>query len=429
MDDRVGFIQWIVGEDPGFICLASKSPSNNQWSETILRYPEDLSEIEQYIKSNSVTGNMYVCPTTLRNKSRIKENISYSYVAWADLDQCSPDFLRVKPSIVIETSPERYQAYWKLSHKAHAYDVEDINRRIAYTHEHQGCDISGWDLTQMLRVPNTHNFKYLPQDITVRVKEFDPSRIYDLEEISTAYPQIERYKEIVPGPFKIPDKLPEQTGEQLLEKWSTSAHPRVWRLFRQVPTGDWSSELWNLELTLFEIGVPREEVFVIARDSSCNKFKRDGYEDLVLWKEVLRAEAYVQSPIKVDFNKPAKTQDSVSDRELLTPEEFESARKDITVVDEYVEWATSVTDAPPQYHVAGGFIILTSILSGYLRLPTSFSTIIPNLWFMILADTTLTRKSTAMDLATDILDEISPDVMLATDGTVEGIMQDRKSVV
>lgn len=68
-------------------------------------------------------------------------------------------------------------------------------------------------------------------------------------------------------------------------------------------------------------------------------------------------------------------------------------------------------------------MILSSILSGRVSLPTSFGTIIPNLWFMLLADTTLTRKSTAMDIATDLLVEVDPDVIMATDGSIEGLLQ------
>jgi hypothetical protein len=40
---------------------------------------------------------------------------------------------------------------------------------------------------------------------------------------------------------------------------------------------------------------------------------------------------------------------------------------------------------------------------------------------MILADTTLTRKTTAMDLAVDLLKEVDDEAILATDGSVEGI--------
>jgi hypothetical protein len=39
----------------------------------------------------------------------------------------------------------------------------------------------------------------------------------------------------------------------------------------------------------------------------------------------------------------------------------------------------------------------------------------------LLADTTLTRKSTALDLAIDLLAEIDSDVVMATDGSIEGL--------
>jgi predicted transcriptional regulator len=40
---------------------------------------------------------------------------------------------------------------------------------------------------------------------------------------------------------------------------------------------------------------------------------------------------------------------------------------------------------------------------------------------MILADTTLTRKSTAMDLSVDLLAEVDDEAILATDGSIEGL--------
>lgn len=423
MDDRLGYIQWVVGDDTGYIGLGAKSATNDHWTEGTFRWPQDADEITRFIKINSATNNVYMCPTLLRNKSRVKENVSFSHVVWADLDYCSVEALRIPPTLVMETSKDRRQALWKLSHRAHALDVEDINRRIAYTHEDEGCDISGWDLTQMLRIPNTRNFKYLPMEHMVTIESFNKEAVYDLELFYDKYPQIHRFKELVTSAIPLPDISDLGTGKELLEKWETSVHPRVWRLFRNVPDMDWSTELWNLQLTLFEIGVQREEVFVIARDAACNKFARDGLEETVLWKEVLRAEAFYRKGVPIEFVTDTKAQQHIPDRDLLTDEERKSAEQDTTIVDEYIEWASRVTDAPPQYHVAGAFIILTSLFSGYLRLPTSYSTMIPNLWFMILADTTLTRKSTAMDLATDIIDEINPEAMLATDGTLEGILQ------
>jgi hypothetical protein len=42
---------------------------------------------------------------------------------------------------------------------------------------------------------------------------------------------------------------------------------------------------------------------------------------------------------------------------------------------------------------------------------------------MILGDTTLTRKSTAMDLSVDFLAEVEDDAIMATDGSLEGLLQ------
>src|SRR6185503_18286841 len=91
-------------------------------------------------------------------------------------------------------------------------------------------------------------------------------------------------------------------------------------------------------------------------------------------------------------------------------------------VERYIEWAKSLGDAAPQYHQAGAFTALSALLAGSVQLPTSFGVMKPNLWFMILADTTLTRKSTAMDIAMDLVMEIDDDVIMATDGSIEGLL-------
>jgi len=78
-------------------------------------------------------------------------------------------------------------------------------------------------------------------------------------------------------------------------------------------------------------------------------------------------------------------------------------------------------DAAWQYHQVGAFTILSALLASSLRLPTSYGLLLPNLWFLILADTTLTRKTTAMDIAMDLILDIDQDSVLATDGSIEGL--------
>jgi hypothetical protein len=107
----------------------------------------------------------------------------------------------------------------------------------------------------------------------------------------------------------------------------------------------------------------------------------------------------------------------------MDAEEIKVANAQTGFVEEYIEWASSLGDAATQYHQAGAFTILSALLSGRVTLPTSYGPVVPNLWFMILGDTTLTRKTTAMDIAMDLLMDIDPDAILATDGSVEGLMQ------
>ena len=101
-----------------------------------------------------------------------------------------------------------------------------------------------------------------------------------------------------------------------------------------------------------------------------------------------------------------------------------------TFIDRYVEYGFSVTDAPKQYHVAGGAIILSAVICPHVTLPAQHTKIRPNLWAMILAGTTVTRKSTTMDLAMRTLGEVLPtdDFLMGTEGSPEGILtelQDR----
>ena len=48
--------------------------------------------------------------------------------------------------------------------------------------------------------------------------------------------------------------------------------------------------------------------------------------------------------------------------------------------------------------------------------------ITPNIWGMILGESTLTRKTTAMRMAMDFLLQIDPALIVATDGTAEGLL-------
>jgi hypothetical protein len=414
--NRETFFAMLFGKVSGIVCLAFLSSINRKdYREEFFEYPSQLPLMLDAINKGKVGYNVYFCPQLLSARKRVKENVLTTPCAWADLDRCPPDIIQVGPSVAVESSPGRYQAYWVFDKPIDPDDAEDISRRIAYKHADDGADRSGWDLTQLLRVPYTYNYKYgadpanIPMVTTIEANR-NLYRISDFE----IYPQAAGYQYLdVP----IPDDVAEIDPDDLLQSYRRKINPLIWQLYTEEPEDDWSKPLWNLQMLLFETGMDRSQVFAVARAAKCNKYARDGRSEKLLWKEVCRAFA------KNEANNNIFVPRDEDEPPLLTDAERDSLRgaKD-GFVERYQHWARGVGDAAPQYHQAGAFMVLSALMCGSVRLPTSFGTLVPNLWFMILADTTLTRKTTAMDLAMDLVTELDPDIVMATDGSIEGLL-------
>lgn len=409
------FFKLLFGRTQGWLCLAYINPESKTFSEKFFQYPADLNTVADNVINLSRTRNVYFCPQLFKSGgagSRRKENVSVVTCAWADLDKCHPENIELKPSITIESSPSRFQAYWLLEDEVDPEIAEDISKRIAYAHKKYGADLSGWDLTQLLRVPFTKNFKYkdTPEVTIIEAtgKEFELPQ-FDI------YPKVQNLNVEIVGTVPNVSHL---DPDELLDNYRVHLNPLVFTYYGTTPAaGKWSHALRSLEMFLFEAGLSKEEVYAIAKNSACNKYLRDKRPDVDLWKDVIRAythhldnrETLVESPEELIT--------------LLSPEEREIVRKQPpTFIEKYIKWAGELSDAAKQYHQAGAFTILSAMLCGQLTLPTSYGSIIPNLWFMILGDTTLTRKSTSMDMAVDLLEEVYPEAVMATDGTLEGLM-------
>lgn len=401
----------------GFICLAVitniNSKSDKKMNEHFFRYPDELPQISATIDRLRYEGDVYYCPQLLSARKRTKENVALCPSVWADLDTCEPSKVLVPPTVIVESSPERYQALWRFSEPLAPYEAEDLAMRIAYRHSSDGADKSGWDLTQLLRVPGTPNYKYAGDPI-VRIMDAE-NALYDLEDF-IVYPEVSHSKHLkIPMPE--PDEMPKGAPEDLLQSYRHSLNPLAFQLYATEPETNWSGDLWKLEMLCLEAGMSREETYYVASYAKCNKYRRDKRDPVLLWSEVCRAF------VKHHENINAVVFPGTPVRALMTEEERKIADDQHGFVERYIEWASGLGDAATQYHQAGAFTILSALLSGRVSLPTSFGTIIPNLWFMILGDTTLTRKSTAMELAIDLVMEVDPDCVMATDGSVEGLLQ------
>lgn len=410
---RETFFKLVYGQAQGIMCIAFISgPGRSKFTEEFYRYPEELSVVTRRINEEIHGSDVYFCSQLLLERKRTKENVGKTPNVWADLDSCEPDLMLVEPSTILETSPGSYQAFWVLDESTYDPDeVEEICRRISYKHKAEGAD-NGWALSKLLRVPYTYNYKYTEPQI---VKVLSANRMEYSPSDFAAYPELEDYVKVSIPP---PNTENLKRAEDILQENRATLNPFIWGLFNEAPAGDWSKALWRLLMLLHENGFSSEEVYVIATEAACNKYARDGRPAQQLWKDVIRAKARVDlSNLLLQGQGIPKT--SI----LLTDEEREIvASAPDTFIERYIKWASSLGDAAPQYHQAGACVALSSILAGSVRLPTSYGTMIPNVWFMILADTTLTRKTTAMDIAMGLITDVDDDVVMATDGSIEGLL-------
>lgn len=414
---RSDFFKLLFYGNEGYVCIATKAHNNNKMYHQFFYFPTEFDKMLRQVEVEAkAMVHVYFCPNLMRDKNFSNSNVKYCTTAWADLDSCPPSNLLVKPSISVITSKGRFQALWRLDRPVAPEIAEDISRRIAYHHKDQGADVSGWDLAQLLRVPYTPNYKY--EDNPMVAVDYTNKSLYRPSDFDI-YEQVEALAKITTAPMPEILDLPQDDPLDILERYRRVLNPQAFDLYSSLPEPDedWSTRLWKLEKLCFEAGITPEETFVICRGSSCNKYKRDGRAESELWAEVLRA--YIQITVE---DKNLITSPTAKIPELLSKEETDIVLGRKTFVERYIEWASEATDGAPQYHQAGAFTILSALLSANITLDTSFGKISPNMWFLILANTTLTRKSVSMSIAMKLLNEIDDSLYLASDGSMEGLL-------
>jgi len=396
--------------------------------ERFFEYPAQLDEMCTDIDKVALTlTHVYFCPQLFIDpnfrrgpngkSARVKENVKTCTALWADLDTCNPQHLQVPASIVVQSSHGRWQSFWRLDTPLEPLTAESICLKIAYFHAAQGADRSGWDLTQLMRVPYTPNYKYGDLQTAPIVTVTSTNTALYRESDFDVYPAYNALK-FIDDQMPLKENLPQEDPLDIMQRYRNQLNPKAFLLYDETPVEgqDWSATSWLLGKLLCEAGLTQEETFMVMRQARCNKYARDRRPDSALWAEIKKL--FVK---EIEEHNLVPTPTAVIP-EMLSEAETRMVQARETFVERYIKWASELTDASPQYHQAGAFIILSALISGALRLPTSFGTIIPNLWFMILADTTLTRKTTSMRTAMSLLEQVSPSAVMATDASPEGIL-------
>lgn len=259
-------IDHLWAKQPGkFFFVATKSASG-KWDEHFFRR-RDIRKLRSFLRDNQ-DKDIYFCPHGFSQPRRLKGNAELPTMLWADMDEVDPRTCDIKPSIAFESSPGRFVGLWLTDKTVN----EDLNRRLTYA---LGADRGGWDLTQVLRIPGTRNYKY---HSTPRVRIlWDDGPTYTIRELEKLLPEEEE------------QDVGDLDAQAVYREYQKKLPPWCRReLMREdaPPAGKRSEMLWKIEHALLTAGMTEDEAFVVMKASKWNKFRGRRSEDEQLRREL-----------------------------------------------------------------------------------------------------------------------------------------------
>lgn len=237
--------------------------------------------------------DLYWCPVLFETDQRRAEHAHEEYCLWADLDEVNPRKIQDKwrPTIAWQTSPGRYQALWLIT-DPESDDLYGAAMRGADNHRMTamlGADPSGWDITQLLRIPKWVNHKDgygLPQGKLL----WTNGPRYD----------VDAFNELPTVDAKVSDEVDEDRLTQDLElidrnelmtqvkvRLSDADLSRL--LTRQAEVGKRSETLFVLMEKLAQADFKDLEIVKIISETVWNKFKPRPHGDQILMGEAVKA--------------------------------------------------------------------------------------------------------------------------------------------
>ncbi|MDP9365918.1 MAG: hypothetical protein M3Q10_17150, partial [Chloroflexota bacterium] len=190
--DLLDFASSIHGGGSGFLALFSgrRVPGVRDLRDVRSEYhayPDALPAAAAWLRAETRAGReTYAAAHLVRERSRRKAAAAPVRSLWSDVDDGQVDRAPVRPSLVVESSPGRFQAYWRLTRPIEPAAAEVLNKRLAFA---IGADPSGFDLSQLLRVPGTLNHKYAGAP-TVELVANDPALAHDPDDLDRILPPL-----------------------------------------------------------------------------------------------------------------------------------------------------------------------------------------------------------------------------------------------
>lgn len=240
------------GFDEGYVYAPTLNRETGQFDQVFVKV-SNLARLEKHIRESARSTDVYLAPAIFREPRATKESFLASNVVWCEFDGNTPSDFADVPSVVLQSSlPQYTHCYWRLDEPiTNAFDLEEVNRALTFT---LGADKSGWDCTQILRPPETINYK---RNVPVQVQSLS-GLVYNLGNFNN-YSAPDRMDESSIKLDTIPDVM------DVVYKYSLSSDFK--NVFTSNPTeGTRSTTYVYLGYLAAESGMSDEELYSLLRN-------------------------------------------------------------------------------------------------------------------------------------------------------------------
>lgn len=286
----------------------SDEGTGSKWEANRLWYTvaEVLAEDFELPISLDDGYHVYLTPHTyLDRSSRRKTNASPTGGAvWLESDDDDLNYYafdEAYPSAVIETSPGRYHIYFFLEEAAPLSEIERVNKAMAYKYLQR--DRSGWDISQLLRVPGYYNHKRYPASFPVSILQRNYAHLVNFATLSHLSPPTNAGSADEPGvrtQTAPPNLASLKNVDAILEAYEDYFTPQF-SSYLKTRAPDRSRALWYLYNEAYRLNISPVDAFALIRGSPNNKFADSAYHsEAELWADLNAAYRIVDSGEDLD---------------------------------------------------------------------------------------------------------------------------------
>jgi hypothetical protein len=389
--------------------------------ENIQRFVTTTQAVALFASSYGKDHNVFfsVCPR--ERKRGTAQDVQSVPALWVDLDVEQdievafqlPNDIPEPTFFVRSGTPKHYHLYWLLKEPA---KPDALTRNIVAGLHYVLKGDATHDLSRRLRLPTTFNQKASPPRVCT-IANFEPNNVYDL---------------------KIFEHLAKETGEkemvavgepENIDIDGFNLSPRIRSLITEGKESRDASRFARLDGTidrsrldmaiataLNKAGLSPDQIHGVFAKYPCSG----------RYHEISHRVPYIEHTISAAVAAAKKTTVTIDFTLDRPPQAIKRALDACPLpsdgwLKDYVQELDVKTEAPASYHLHAGLCALSALVGARVILPTDVYARYPNLYVMLVGESGVTGKSTAISLSREVVSTLQPEYPIYGDFTTEAL--------